>query len=42
MILSSSEIVDDFAAFGIRAFTTTRETGSFGLMSDEATRAIAA
>jgi YfiH family protein len=40
MILSSSEIVDDFAAFGIRAFTTTRETGSFGLMSDEATRAV--
>ena len=39
-ILSSSEIVDDFAAFGIRAFTTTRETGSFGLMSDEATRVV--
>lgn len=37
-ILSSSEIVDDFAAFGIRAFTTTREAGSFGLMSQEATR----
>ncbi|HEY2855221.1 MAG TPA: polyphenol oxidase family protein [Gemmatimonadaceae bacterium] len=37
-ILSSAEIVDDFAAFGIRAFTTTRETGSFGLMSEEATR----
>jgi hypothetical protein len=34
-IISQSEIVRDFAPFGIRAFTTTRECGSFGLASDE-------
>ena len=39
-ILSTSEIVDDFAAFGIRAFTTSREAGSFGLASDEPARLV--
>jgi hypothetical protein len=34
-IVSQSEIVSDFALFGIRAFTTTRSSGSFGLASDE-------
>ena len=34
-IISDSEIVNDFAPFGIRAFTTTRASGSFGLASDE-------
>ncbi|HEY2377443.1 MAG TPA: polyphenol oxidase family protein [Gemmatimonadaceae bacterium] len=34
-ILSESETVDDFAPFGITAFTTTRASGSFGLASDE-------
>jgi YfiH family protein len=34
-IVSQSEIVSDFAPFGIRAFTTTRASGSFGLASDE-------
>jgi YfiH family protein len=36
-IISASETIDDFAAFGIRAFTTGRATGSFGLASDEPT-----
>lgn len=34
-ILSQSEMVDEFAPFGIRAFTTTRASGSFGLASQE-------
>ena len=34
-ILSESETVDEFAPFGIRAFTTTRASGSFGLASEE-------
>ena len=34
-IVSESEIVDDFGSFGIRAFTTTRASGSFGLASEE-------
>jgi purine-nucleoside/S-methyl-5'-thioadenosine phosphorylase / adenosine deaminase len=34
-IISESETVDDFATFGIRAFTTTRSNGGFGLASDE-------
>lgn len=32
------EAVDDFAPFGIRAFTTTREAGSFSTMTDEPVR----
>lgn len=31
----AAESVDDFAAFGIRAFTTGREAGSFGLHTAE-------
>ena len=34
-ILSESEPVEEFAPFGIRAFTTTRASGSFGLASEE-------
>jgi hypothetical protein len=34
-ILSESETIDEFAPFGIRAFTTTRASGSFGLASEE-------
>ncbi len=32
---SALEPVDDFAAFGIRAFTTTRAAGTFGTNADE-------
>ena len=32
---STVEPIDDFRSFGIDAFTTTRETGSFGTASDE-------
>ena len=39
-IVAQSELVDDFAQFGIRAFTTTRASGTFGLASDEPTRAV--
>ena len=39
-IVSESEIVDDFASFGIRAFTTTRAIGSFGLASEEPARLV--
>jgi YfiH family protein len=34
------EAVDDFAPFGIRAFTTTREAGSFSTTSDEPVREV--
>ena len=34
-IIADSERVDDFSSFGIRAFTTTRASGTFGLASDE-------
>lgn len=34
-IIGESEPIDDFAPFGIRAFTTTRPSGTFGLSSDE-------
>jgi len=34
-IIGDSESVDDFSPFGIRAFTTTRASGTFGLASDE-------
>jgi YfiH family protein len=34
-IISESETIDDFASFGIRAFTTTRGSGTFGLSSEE-------
>jgi len=32
---STVETIDDFRAFGIEAFTTTRETGSFGTATDD-------
>jgi len=34
------EAIDDFAAFGIRAFTTTRAAGSFGTAGDEPVGAV--
>lgn len=34
-IIADSERVDDFLPFGIRAFTTTRASGTFGLVSAE-------
>ena len=34
-VMEESEAVPDLAAFGIRAFTTTRMIGSFGLRTDE-------
>ncbi|HKN66951.1 MAG TPA: polyphenol oxidase family protein [Gemmatimonadaceae bacterium] len=34
-IIGDSERVDDFSPFGIRAFTTTRASGSFGLAFDD-------
>ena len=39
-IIDDSERVDDFSSFGIRAFTTTRASGTFGLASDEPARAV--
>lgn len=34
-IIGTAETIDEFAQFGIRAFTTTRDVGSFGLTSEE-------
>lgn len=39
-IEAQSEIVPDFAEFGIRAFTTTRAVGSFGIHTDEPVREV--
>ena len=39
-IAAQSEDVPDVAAFGIRAFTTTRATGSFGVLTDEPVSAV--
>ena len=39
-IIADSERVDDFSSFGIRAFTTTRASGTFGLASDEPARVV--
>ena len=39
-IIADSETVDDFSPFGIRAFTTTRTAGTFGLASDEPVRLV--
>ncbi|MEX2178588.1 MAG: polyphenol oxidase family protein [Gemmatimonadaceae bacterium] len=36
--LDRVEVVDDFTAFGVHAFTTTRQVGSFNSGSDEPTR----
>lgn len=38
----AAEVVEEFAAFGIRAFTTGREAGSFGSSSDEPFREVMA
>ena len=40
--IAESEAVPELAAFGIRAFTTTRASGSFGLMTDEPVRVVTA
>jgi YfiH family protein len=37
-VIERSEIVPEFADFGIRAFTTTRAVGSFGLLGSEPVR----
>jgi YfiH family protein len=39
-ILGSSEQVEHFRQFGIRAFTTTRQVGSFGLNGEEPTHVV--
>ena len=39
-IIDRSEVVTEWVEFGIRAFTTTREVGSFGLMTDEPVNAV--
>ena len=39
-IIAESELVPDVDAFGIRAFTTTRATGSFGVQTDEPVREV--
>ena len=41
-VLAQSEDVPELAEFGIRAFTTTRTVGSFGLHTDEPVRAVIA
>lgn len=40
--IAESEAVPELAAFGIRAFTTTRASGSFGFMTDEPVRDVTA
>lgn len=39
-IVASSEAVPGLAAFGMRAFTTTRQVGSFGMATDEPVRIV--
>lgn len=39
-VIDRSEIVPEFAEFGIRAFTTTRAVGSFGLLGAEPVREV--
>jgi len=39
-IIAASEQVSELAEFGIRAFTTTRHVGTFGLKSDEPARVV--
>ena len=41
-IIAESEAVPELAAFGIRAFTTSRTSGSFGFMTDEPVRDVTA
>lgn len=38
LLNGAAEVVEDFAAFGVTAFTTGRATGSFGTMTDEPVR----
>jgi len=39
-IIDRSEVVTEWLEFGIRAFTTTRDVGSFGLMTNEPVRTV--
>jgi len=39
-VIDRSEVVTEWLEFGIRAFTTTRAIGSFGLMTDEPVQAV--
>lgn len=39
-VIASSEMVPDLAPFGIRAFTTTRVAGNFGITTNEAAAAV--
>ncbi len=39
-IIAASEVVPDADALGMRAFTTTRASGSFGVMTDESVREV--
>jgi polyphenol oxidase len=41
-VIAESELVPELADFGIRAFTTSRASGSFGLGSDEPVRDVMA
>ena len=41
-IVGESEVVPELSAFGIRAFTTTRTSGSFGTQTDEPVGAVTA
>jgi polyphenol oxidase len=41
-VIADSEVVSEFAEFGIRAFTTSRMSGSFGFMTDEPVRDVTA
>jgi YfiH family protein len=41
-VVPEREVLDDFAAFGITAFTTTRSAGSFGTRSEEPVGAVMA
>lgn len=38
--LPAAEVIDDFAAFGVIAFTTGRAAGSFGTMTEEPVREV--
>jgi YfiH family protein len=42
VVLAPYEVVDDFAAYGVRAFTTTRAAGSFATAGDEPVGAVMA
>ena len=41
-LLLGGEIVESFAAIGVRAFTTGRAAGSFGMLTDEPVRDVMA